>query len=1325
MKKNKSKKSVNELRGLVGTNKKDEKILDTLKELEVEKNKLKKREILLDRTSRLAKVGGWELDLLENKLHWTNEVKLIHEVPMDYIPDLKSGIKFYHPESIPIITKAIKDASEKNKPFDLDLKFITAKGRNIWVRAQGDPELKNKKAVKLIGTFQDITGRKESEQKLKVSDKKNKTYLENSPACTKIVDLDLNLQYMSHAGVVGLGIKDVSELYGKPYPLDFYPESFKKIMTGNLKKAIKTGETIEQEAPVVDKKGNPVWFHSTIIPVKENGNKKVEYLMVVSIDTTERNLAEGKLRESEEKFSKAFNSNPATLAIINMETRKRLAINESFIKKIGYTRKELMNSPLGALKEIDMARVREGVGILKKDGVLHDFEVKLWSKSGVEMTMLYFAEIIKIDNKDHMIVSGIDITDRKKAEEKLGKSESKYREVIEGSQDAIYRMAIPSGEYTLMSPSAKDVFGYNAEEFLKSPLLIKKIIHPDYKKYFKTKWADLTKGKTDEEYEYKIIDKDGRDRWIHQLNRAILDKNKKTIAIEGVCRDVTIEREAGENLRTKDLIFNYSAAANSMSDENGIIKETNDSFVSMWGFSNKKEVIGKSIGSFFADKKEAIPVLISLKKIGRWTGDFIAKRKDGSTFIAHGPAASIVDSDNKLVGYSSSVYDVSKERKSKEELKESRERYSTLANTIGVGAILHDADTSVILSNPQASKILGLTEEQMRGKKAISPLWKFVREDGRNMPLSEYPVNKIFREKKPISDYIAGINRPDRDYITWVNVSATPILDKENKIRYASITFADITEKKGAEEEIKRLNKELSQKAETIEEKYKTLYESSADAIMILEPPIWKFTAGNPATMKMFGIRSEAEFKQLGPWDVSPKKQPDGQLSSEIAKKHIMLAMKNGSRLIEWTHKKLNGKEFQTTVLLTKLKINGKEVLQATVRDVSEQKKTEQQIEDRNIELEEQKAFLNSIIDNVPNMIFVKDAKNLKFELFNKAGEKLLGQKNSQMIGKDDYDFFPKKQAKFFIEKDKATLNTGKLLDIAEEPIQTPSGERILHTKKIPVLDKEKNPLYLLGISEDITHKIEAREKILQANKELQELDILKNKFLTVTSHELKTPLTPAKIQTQMLLEGDLGELNDGQKKSFDIILRNINRLDHLIGDILEISRLRDEGFQLKPKKLEIGKIIKNVLKNQIPVAAKKKIKLTYVKGKNIPAIQGDESRLEEVLTNLVDNAIKFTEKGSIKIYTKKESGKLLVRVVDTGVGISKRDLKSLFQPFYQAEPMYTRKHGGTGLGLSIAKAIIQRHGGEMNIKSKLGEGSEFYFTIPTERLKKERTLKK
>src|SRR2546429_1560560 len=159
-------------------------------------------------------------------------------------------------------------------------------------------------------------------------------------------------------------------------------------------------------------------------------------------------------------------------------------------------------------------------------------------------------------------------------------------------------------------------------------------------------------------------------------------------------------------------------------------------------------------------------------------------------------------------------------------------------------------------------------------------------------------------------------------------------------------------------------------------------------------------------------------------------------------------------------------------------------------------------------ELRRANAFLDSVLENIPNMIFVKDARELRFVRFNRAGEDLLGYPREALMGKNDYDFFPKDEADFFTGRDRDVLRGRKLAEIPVEPIHTAhKGTRFLRTKKIPILDKEDRPQYLLGISEDITERKEAEEALRRATKDAEEANRAKSEFLSRMSHELRTPL--------------------------------------------------------------------------------------------------------------------------------------------------------------------------------------------------------------------------
>ncbi|MFC2143589.1 sensor histidine kinase [Candidatus Aenigmatarchaeota archaeon] len=218
-----------------------------------------------------------------------------------------------------------------------------------------------------------------------------------------------------------------------------------------------------------------------------------------------------------------------------------------------------------------------------------------------------------------------------------------------------------------------------------------------------------------------------------------------------------------------------------------------------------------------------------------------------------------------------------------------------------------------------------------------------------------------------------------------------------------------------------------------------------------------------------------------------------------------------------------------------------------------------------------------------------------------------------------------------------------------------------------------------------------------------------------IVAHELKTPIVPLKgFLDIMIKDPKKYGLNQKGQKYVKICLRNVERLDRLIGDILDISKLESGEMKFDMQQIDLLKIIKNIIDDFTLVAREKKIKFKFILPKSLPIVNGDLYRLQQVVSNLVDNALKFTDKGSIIIEAKIKDDYIQISVKDMGVGIRKKDIPRLFEKFYQTQQVLARRIKGTGLGLVICKEIIQFHGGKIKAYSKgLGFGSTFTFTIP------------
>ena len=402
-------------------------------------------------------------------------------------------------------------------------------------------------------------------------------------------------------------------------------------------------------------------------------------------------------------------------------------------------------------------------------------------------------------------------------------------------------------------------------------------------------------------------------------------------------------------------------------------------------------------------------------------------------------------------------------------------------------------------------------------------------------------------------------------------------------------------------------------------------------------------------------------------------------------------------------------------VLIDELEDYYTEVKNDAVQMLSKiQKGMENLLREREQELKKSQMFLNSVIENIPNMIFVKDAKDLKFVKFNKAGEELLGYLEKDLIGKNDYDFFPKKEADFFVKKDRIVLQSGKLFEIEEESITTKGkGVRILETKKIPLFDSKGAPEYLVGISNDITEQKKMQETLILKAEELAKISeelARSNKeleqFAYVASHDLQEPLRMITSYVQLLAKRYKDKLDDDANDFIAYAVDGSNRMRILINSLLDYSRVN----RMKPfEKIDLNKLLEDVLQNLKDQIKDNSAVITINK---LPIINGDTVLIGQLFQNLITNAIKFrrTISPQITISCKKESSQYLFSVKDNGIGIQEAYAEKIFIIFQRLHSK--EKYPGTGIGLAICKKIVERHNGKIWLESEIDKGSTFYFTI-------------
>jgi two-component system phosphate regulon sensor histidine kinase PhoR len=354
------------------------------------------------------------------------------------------------------------------------------------------------------------------------------------------------------------------------------------------------------------------------------------------------------------------------------------------------------------------------------------------------------------------------------------------------------------------------------------------------------------------------------------------------------------------------------------------------------------------------------------------------------------------------------------------------------------------------------------------------------------------------------------------------------------------------------------------------------------------------------------------------------------------------------------------------------------------------------------------KEYLDNIIHSMADALIVVNP-DLTISSMNKATCELLGYSEDELINKSIRTIFSTEGTLLEGVEFENLIKEAKLMNCE---INYKSKD----AKNIPVLlsasvmkDKGGSTICIICTATNITERKMAEEKL----KELMEI---KSKLTSMVSHELRTPLAAIRTGINLVLDGLAGEINVEQKEVLDITKVNVDRLARLINDVLDFHKLESKKMQFKIEENDINMVVMEIYNMTCPLIEKKGLKFTLSLAKDLPKAMFDRDRIAQVLSNLVNNAMKFTEKGEIIIFTEREPSCIHVKVSDTGMGIGLKDMSRIFQSFEQLELAGNAKIEGTGLGLAICKEIIEQHNGKIWVESEANKGSTFHFVLPTNR---------
>ena len=372
------------------------------------------------------------------------------------------------------------------------------------------------------------------------------------------------------------------------------------------------------------------------------------------------------------------------------------------------------------------------------------------------------------------------------------------------------------------------------------------------------------------------------------------------------------------------------------------------------------------------------------------------------------------------------------------------------------------------------------------------------------------------------------------------------------------------------------------------------------------------------------------------------------------------------------------------------------------------------EVKAREIRLQEslrENEIFRSLIDNVPVAIYAK-RDDLKLFYVNKYWTQLTGVSSQEAVGKTDYEVSGE-NGLAFMESDRAILRTGENQMVEETLAQADGSVRYQIARKSSLVASDGS-LYLLGSTIDVTEQKQREKELQEAQRRAVLADRAKSEFLANMSHEIRTPMNGVLGMAELLAKSDL----DPKQKTFtEIIVKSGNALLTIINDILDFSKIDAGQLVLDPAPFRLAEAIEDVATLISTRAKEKDLELIVRVEPGLGDVYvGDVGRIRQIITNLIGNAVKFTDSGHVLVDVSGEpvgaGTKIRIAVSDTGIGIPAEKLGVVFEKFSQVDASSTRRHEGTGLGLAITSRLVSLMGGEIGVESAEGEGSTFWFTV-------------
>ncbi|MDX1699991.1 MAG: PAS domain S-box protein, partial [Melioribacteraceae bacterium] len=748
------------------------------------------------------------------------------------------------------------------------------------------------------------------------------------------------------------------------------------------------------------------------------------------------------------------------------------------------------------------------------------------------------------------------------------------------------------------------------------------------------------------------------------LNEKITQNNK---VIDIAEEKLTLQSKALESAANSIVIFNRE----------GNIIWCNKAFTSLTGYEID-EVKGKNPRILKSGKQSNLfykNLWSTILNGSVWSGEIINKKKNGDLYYEEMIITPVIGNGNgKVSNFIAVKQDISARKEMEENLYESEKRLRELFENATMGIYRSTLSGDVVMANEALIKMLGFNSlEELQNREKMNS--GYVQKGQRD----------LFLEKLKKAGSLTGFEsewRKKDGSIIFIRESARLYEDEMGDVIFEG-TVEDITMNKLAESEIKESRERLQ-----------VIVDNLYDAIFIHDLD-GRILNVNNKVIDMYNVSKE-EILKMRIEDISSMNN-----SMEMVSKRWDSVVKDGKTFkFEWeAMRPLDEFVFDVEVFLSRITLNSEKYILANVRDISDQKEAQKKLlmNQRAVEL------------NASPIFWISSSS--KFLYANKAAVNQLGYSFEELLNMRVPDIDPKWSEDFWIDEGFPLLQNKKVANIESYHI-TKGGKKFPVEINASIMEYDNEEI-VIAIVTDITERRKTAESLIEAKEKAEQSDKLKSDFLAGMSHEIRTPINTI-LNFISLIRSDLGEdMSEDIRSSFEMIDSGSRRLIRTIDSILNMSQLQSGSYDVKSETiLLVDEILTPLISEFKQPAEEKHIQFNLENITKEKYVFGDRYTLSQLFINLIDNALKYTERGSVKILVESDEQFIITRITDTGIGISEEFLPTLFEPFLQEEMGYTRSYEGTGLGLALVKNYIELNEGIIEVESVKGAGSTFIVKL-------------